>query len=125
MFLRKIKYCLIAPTFVRVTPSIESRYHFTILVHQCRLQRCVTRTHDRLAQIVEAVSQIIFCRIMLVFASVTAESVFEYYLFSAFSKSQEADRAYSKDALKRNEDLPYQTIDLVEHRDGIYLFISI
>ena len=124
MLLRKIKYRFIAPTLVRITPSVESRYHLTIFVHQCRLQRCVARTHYSLTQIVEAVSQVIFSRIMLVLASIAAESVFEYNLSAAFSKRREADGGYNKGALKGDEGVPYQTVDLVEHRDGIYLFIS-
>lgn len=73
----KIKYCLIAPTLVRIAPSIEARHQIAICVHPCRFQRCVACTHDRLAQIVEAVMQALFRPLVFPWASFAAEGDLE------------------------------------------------
>lgn len=75
---RKIKYRLITPTLVYIAPSIETRYYIAIRVYQCRFQRCIARTHDRLTQIVEAVTQVIFRRLAFAHVSVATEGVPEY-----------------------------------------------
>lgn len=86
MRLCKIKYRLKAPTLMHIAPSIETRHHIAILVHQCRFQRCVTSTHDCLAQIVEAVTQVILRRNVFVLACVATEGVLEYGLFPRLVK---------------------------------------
>jgi len=114
---RKIKYRIPTLALMYDVPTIDARLHHAISINHGFLQCRVPCTHDRLTEIVEAVTQVI------VLASVMrAEGGFDHCLFFGSVKGRKQIDNEAEGTFRRQEEMPYQTVDLVEHRDAVCLF---